>query len=69
MGQEFEKSKNPNANQYVSYLSEYFEFDKGARLDHRLGGVIQGRECVFIGDYVEIGPNSMINSGNQDVYD
>ena len=42
---------------------------KGARVGHRPGCVIQGRGRVFIGDYVEIGPNCMIISGNHDVYD
>ena len=41
---------------------------KGARVGHRPGCVIQGRGRVFIGDYVEIGPNCMIISGNHDVY-
>lgn len=41
---------------------------KGARVGHRPGCVIQGRGKVFIGDYVEIGPNCMIISGNHDVY-
>lgn len=31
MRQEFEESKNITTDQYVSYLSEYFEFDKGAQ--------------------------------------
>ena len=31
MRQEFEESKNMTADQYESYLSEYFEFDKGAQ--------------------------------------
>ena len=42
---------------------------KGARVGHRPGCVIQGRGKVFIGDYVGIGPNCMIISGNHDVYD
>lgn len=42
---------------------------KGARVGHRPGCVIQGRGRVFIGDYVGIGPNCMIISGNHDVYD
>lgn len=41
---------------------------KGARVGHRPGCVIQGRGKVFIGDYVEIGPNCMIISGNHDIY-
>lgn len=41
---------------------------KGARVGHRPGCVIQGRGKVFIGDYVEIGPNCIIISGNHDVY-
>lgn len=41
---------------------------KGARVGHRPGCVIQGRGRVFIGDYVEIGPNCMIISGNHDLY-
>ena len=41
---------------------------KGARVGHRPGCVIQGRGKVFIGDYVEIGPNCMIISGNHDLY-
>ena len=41
---------------------------KGARVGHRPGCVIQGRGKVFVGDYVEIGPNCIIVSGNHDVY-
>lgn len=41
---------------------------KGARVGHRPGCVIQGRGKVFIGDYVGIGPNCIIISGNHDVY-
>ncbi len=41
---------------------------KGARVGHRPGCVIQGRGKVFVGDYVEIGPNCMIVSGNHDLY-
>lgn len=41
---------------------------KGARVGHRPGCVIQGRGVVFIGDYVEIGPNCMVISGNHDLY-
>lgn len=41
---------------------------KGARVGHRPGCIIQGRGQVFIGDYVEIGPNCVIISGNHDVY-
>lgn len=37
---------------------------KGARVGHRPNCIIQGRGKVFIGDYVEIGPNSVIISGN-----
>ena len=37
---------------------------KGARVGHRPGCVIQGRGKVFIGDYVGIGPNCVIISGN-----
>lgn len=37
---------------------------KGARVAHRPGCVIQGRGKVFIGDYVGIGPNCVIISGN-----
>lgn len=40
---------------------------KGARVGHRPGCVIQGRGKVFIGDYVEIGPNCIIVSGNHDI--
>lgn len=41
---------------------------KGARVGHRPGCVIQGRGKIFIGDYVAIGPNCMIISGNHDIY-
>lgn len=41
---------------------------KGARVGHRPGCVIQGRGMVFIGDYVGIGPNCIIISGNHDLY-
>ena len=41
---------------------------KGARVGHRPGCVIQGRGKIFVGDYVGIGPNCMIISGNHDVY-
>lgn len=41
---------------------------KGARVGHRPGCVIQGRGKIFVGDYVEIGPNCMIVSGNHDLY-
>lgn len=41
---------------------------KGARVGHRPGCVIQGRGKVFFGDYVEVGPNCMIISGNHDIY-
>lgn len=37
---------------------------KGARVGHRPNCIIQGRGKVFIGDYVEIGPNCVIISGN-----
>lgn len=37
---------------------------KGSRVGHRPNCIIQGRGKVFIGDYVEIGPNSVIISGN-----
>jgi len=37
---------------------------KGSRIGHRPNCIIQGRGRVFIGDYVEIGPNSVIISGN-----
>lgn len=37
---------------------------KGARVGHRPNCIIQGRGKVFVGDYVEIGPNSVIISGN-----
>lgn len=36
----------------------------GARVAHRPGCIIQGRGAVFIGNYVGIGPNSVIISGN-----
>lgn len=42
---------------------------KGARVGHRPNCIIQGRERLFIGDYVEIGPNTVIISGNHSVYD
>lgn len=37
---------------------------KGSRVGHRPNCIIQGRGKVFIGDYVGIGPNSVIISGN-----
>ena len=37
---------------------------KGAGVGHRPGCIIQGRGKVFIGDYVGIGPNVVIISGN-----
>lgn len=37
---------------------------KGARLGHRPNCIIQGRGRVFVGDYVGMGPNSVIISGN-----
>lgn len=37
---------------------------KGARVGHRPNCIIQGRGKVFVGDYVAIGPNSVIISGN-----
>lgn len=37
---------------------------KGARVGHRPNCIIQGRGKVFIGDYVEVGPNCVIISGN-----
>ncbi len=37
---------------------------KGARVGHRPNCVIQGRGAVYIGNYVAIGPNSVIISGN-----
>lgn len=37
---------------------------KGARVGHRPNCVIQGRGAVYIGNYVEIGPNSIVISGN-----
>lgn len=37
---------------------------KGARVGHRPNCIIQGRGRVFVGDYVEIGPNCVIISGN-----
>ena len=36
----------------------------GGRIGHRPNCIIQGRGKVFIGDYVEIGPNCVIISGN-----
>ena len=42
---------------------------KGARAAHRPGCVVQGRGAVFIGDYVEMGPNSVIISGNHGLLD
>lgn len=37
---------------------------KGSRVGHRPNCIIQGRGKIFIGDYVEVGPNSVIISGN-----
>jgi len=37
---------------------------KGARVGHRPNCIIQGRGKLFIGDYVEVGPNCVIISGN-----
>lgn len=37
---------------------------KGARVAHRPNCIIQGRGAVFIGNYVGIGPNTIIISGN-----
>ena len=37
---------------------------KGARVGHRPNCIIQGRGAVYIGNYVEIGPNSVVISGN-----
>ena len=37
---------------------------KGARVGHRPNCIIQGRGKVFIGDYVAVGPNCVIISGN-----
>lgn len=37
---------------------------KGARVGHRPNCIIQGRGKIFVGDYVEIGPNTVIISGN-----
>lgn len=37
---------------------------RGARVGHRPNCIIQGRGAVYIGNYVEIGPNSVIISGN-----
>lgn len=37
---------------------------KGSRVGHRPNCIIQGRGKVFIGDYVGIGPNCVIISGN-----
>ena len=37
---------------------------KGSRVGHRPNCIIQGRGVVYIGNYVEIGPNSVVISGN-----
>lgn len=37
---------------------------KGARVGHRPNCIIQGRGTVYIGNYVGIGPNTVIISGN-----
>ena len=37
---------------------------KGARVGHRPNCIIQGRGKIFIGDYVGVGPNCVIISGN-----
>lgn len=37
---------------------------KGARVGHRPNCIIQGRGAVYIGNYVGIGPNTVIISGN-----
>ena len=37
---------------------------KGTRVGHRPNCIIQGRGKLFFGDYVEVGPNCVIISGN-----
>lgn len=38
--------------------------DIGARVGHRPNCIIQGRGLVYVGKYAEIGPNSVVISGN-----
>lgn len=51
-------------NHHSSEIRGRVFIGKGARVGHRPNCIIQGRGKVFIGDYVEIGPNSIIISGN-----
>ena len=51
-----------------SEVRENVIIGKGARVGHRPNCIIQGRGALFVGDYVEIGPNCVIISGNHDIY-